>query len=151
RNVIVSDDDMTAPTINLGGSTGSESHALAQSFNWSASDASGLSAVSVSVTQDGNVIYTFNTASGSFNLDAYGIGTFIITVSATDGDNDSAGDSLSGSSTRQVVVTNAAPSATAQGTPLILQGSTAAFNATGSADPDGDALNYQWNFGDGTI
>ncbi|MEO8579094.1 MAG: DNA/RNA non-specific endonuclease [Gemmatimonadales bacterium] len=34
--------------------------------------------------------------------------------------------------------------------PAGVEGASLAFNGTGSSDPDGDALTYLWNFGDGT-
>jgi hypothetical protein len=151
RTVTVSDDDTVAPLIILGGSVGTESHALTQSFNWNASDASSLSAVTVSITKDGVVILSSNNASGNFNFDAYGIGTFVITVSANDADNDRAGDSMGGSSTRQVIVNNNAPLARPAADQTINEGSTASFNGASSSDPDGDALNFHWDFGDGTF
>src|SRR5262249_21333468 len=83
-----------------------------QSFTWNVSDASGLSALSIIITQDTGsgpvVIYsTTNVADavGSFNFDAFGQGTFQIQVSATDADSDRAGDALSSSGSRSVTVT----------------------------------------------
>src|SRR5205814_8033368 len=49
RSVTVSDDDTTGPAITPGGSTASENDGQTQSFNWSVSDPSGISALSVVV------------------------------------------------------------------------------------------------------
>ena len=53
-----------------------------------------LGSVSVTITQDGNVIHSDTAANGSFNFDSYGLGNFQIQVSATDADNDRANDAL---------------------------------------------------------
>ena len=76
---------------------------------------SGVGPVSVVVKKNGTVIATpAASAVGSFNFDAFGIGTFEITVTAVDGDNDRTGDaSPQTSASRTVVVTNAPPVARA--------------------------------------
>jgi hypothetical protein len=84
RSVSVSDDDDTMPTILLGGSEGNETDAQNQMFTWNVTDASGLSSVLVTITQDGNVVQSFNSASGSFDFNSLGL-AFEINVSATDG------------------------------------------------------------------
>ncbi len=70
-----------------------------------------LGPVSVVVKKNGTVIATpAASAVGSFNFDAFGIGTFEITVTAVDGDNDRTGNaSPQTSASRTVVVTNAPP------------------------------------------
>src|SRR5207245_1196309 len=59
RTVTVSDDDTEAPIIILSGSTGSETDAQDQVFNWTVTDAgSGIGSVAVSITKDGVEIFT---------------------------------------------------------------------------------------------
>ncbi len=72
-------------------------------------------------------------------------GTYVVTVVVTDKDGDS------GSATLEIVVedSNAAPTANGGGPYVRLEGSMVSFDGTASADPDGDALTYTWDFGDG--
>src|SRR5439155_24543158 len=96
----VTDDDTAAPFILLGGSQNTENDGQDQVFTWNVTDVSGLSSVSVVITQDGNPIHTSSAASGSFDFNSYGLGVFQISVNATDNDGDRAGDTSSSSDAR---------------------------------------------------
>src|SRR5439155_8022493 len=92
RSVSVSDDDTAAPVITLGGSTGEENDGQDNVFTWNVTDAgSGLGTLSVIVTRDGQTVFTNSDAAGSFDFNALGLGTYAITVTASDGDADRAG------------------------------------------------------------
>src|SRR5205823_1306878 len=98
RTVTVSDDDTTAPLIVLGGSTGSETDGQDNTFTWTITDAgSGVASSTVSVTKDGVEIFNSSDLSGTFDFNSFGLGTFQISVSATDADADRANDSLTSS------------------------------------------------------
>lgn len=76
--------------------------------------------------------------------------TFFVTLRVTDRDGGT------GTATQQVTVTaptgtvNRPPVAAVGGPYTGTEGTAVAFDGRGSADPDGDALTYAWNFGDGT-
>jgi PKD repeat protein len=84
----------------------------------------------------------------NFNLShVYGMaGTFTVTVIVTDDDG--------GTDTQlaQVIVTlNRPPVANAGGPYSANEGAAVSFDASGSSDPDGDALTFDWTFGDGSV
>ncbi|MEZ6034466.1 MAG: PKD domain-containing protein [Planctomycetaceae bacterium] len=153
----VVDDDTAAPTITVGGSSGTVDAAATQEFTWSIDDESG-STSRVAVTRNGTEIfareYTDNVAVDAFNFDSYGIGSYELTITATDKDNDRDNDSETSTATQLVNVLNSAPVA-ALGVVTIpperKEGEAIEFSASGSSDPDGDSLTYVWNFGDGTL
>jgi len=102
--VSVNDDDITPPTIVLGGSQGVEAEALDQVFTWDVSDASELSSVQVAVTRDGVTVFTSRAANGSFDFNELGTGVFELLVTATDADADREGDSLTTTQSRSATV-----------------------------------------------
>ncbi|MEO8480756.1 MAG: PKD domain-containing protein [Acidobacteriota bacterium] len=87
------------------------------------------------------------TATGKTTTHAYSTaGGFTATVTVSDGKKSA---TASGSVTVKV---NAAPSpgvVTVSST-TALAGTNVTFSSVGASDPDGDALTYSWNFGDGT-
>ena len=64
----------------------------------------------MTIKQNGNVVQTFNSTSGNFDFNSLGLGTFEISVAATDADNDRANDSTSNSALRTVTVSASIPS-----------------------------------------
>src|SRR5439155_16554715 len=61
----------------------------------------------VTITRNGSTIFSSTSqAAGSFNFDSYGLGTYEMSVSATDNDTDWVGDQLSNSASRSVVVSD---------------------------------------------
>src|SRR5207247_93386 len=109
RSVTVSDDDTAPPQIVLGSSQNAENDGQDQKFTWNVSDPSGLSALSVVVTRNGLPIYSTTdlaNAAGTFDFNSYGLGSYQISVNATDNDGDRAGDTLSSSDVRSVTVTD---------------------------------------------
>ena len=109
RVFTISDDDTSGPSITLGGSSGTESHGVTQAFSWNIADPSGVGSRSVTILKNGSTIHNSSALISGFNFDSFGIGTFVMQVSAADLDNDRSGDSLSSSASRSVVVTNDAP------------------------------------------
>jgi len=83
--------------------------------------------------------------------------TTTFTVGATVGEisviclkvTDSYGESDDSCTTVEVIYTNQAPYADPNGPYTGDEGSSVAFDGTGSSDPDGDSLTYYWEFGDG--
>ncbi|MCI0461807.1 MAG: putative Ig domain-containing protein [Gemmataceae bacterium] len=103
----VSDDDSTGPTILLGGSSGTETDGQDQQFTWDVSDVSGLSTIDVTITKVGfGVLASFATASGSYDFNQAGPGTYTLTVGALDNDGDRSGDQSSSTAERSVIVTD---------------------------------------------
>ncbi|MEM9366352.1 MAG: cadherin domain-containing protein [Planctomycetota bacterium] len=111
RAVLVSDDDTTSPLISISGSSGTELEIDTNVYSWNVEDASGLSALSVTVTRDAGdgpvAIYTtadIADATGSFHFDDFGVGVYELLIVATDADEDWAGDGASSSAGRTSVV-----------------------------------------------
>ncbi|WDI41524.1 Calx-beta domain-containing protein [Bremerella sp. P1] len=153
----INDDDEDGPTIEITGSSGSETAGLEQNFSWSIDDTSG-SESTVSITRNGELIFTrsydANVSSDSFNFDSYGIGSYQINIEATDQDNDRTSDQSSSAKSRVVNVLNTLPVGdieivTAES--AWLEGNQIEFSATGSSDADGDPLTYLWDFGNGQL
>jgi hypothetical protein len=135
RSVTVTDDDTAGPTIVLDGSgedlppppiplalSATEDDGETQEFTWDVSDISGVANVTVVVKQDDMTIFEDLDADvmDSFNFDSFGLGTFEITVTATDADGDWVGDSSTSSASRAVTVTDD----DTEGPTIVLGGST---------------------------
>jgi PKD repeat protein len=71
-------------------------------------------------------------------------GTYTVTVTVSDGSLQS-----SATTTATIAHVNRAPVAALAGLVSSNEGSSVAFSAAGSIDPDGDGLTYSWSFGDG--
>jgi PKD repeat protein len=85
-----------------------------------------------------------STGTGPGPTHAYAtLGTFTVTLTVHDGQLPSAPSSTT------VTITNRTPTANAGGPYTGVRNQPVAFNGSGG-DPDGDALTYAWNFGDGT-
>ena len=103
-----------------------------------------------SIDQDGHELF-FNWTS---NLDGFigsekifygnlSAGSHIITLKINDGHG-------SFSETSTIVTINTPPKANAGEDLKVELGQKVTFDASNSSDPDGDELNYEWDFGDGT-
>src|SRR5207253_7601127 len=91
----------------IGGSTGAQNDGQDQMFTWGVTDASsGIGSVLVTITQSGSTIFTSTNASGSFDFNSYGLGTFQISVIATDADNDGVGDAFTTTASQSVTVSD---------------------------------------------
>jgi PKD repeat protein len=85
------------------------------------------------------------TATGVAPSHAYTtLGTFTVTLIVDDGTTTSA------PATATVTISNQAPVANAGGPYSSTRLQAIVFDGSGSSDPDGDSLTYEWSFGDGT-
>ena len=94
------------------------------------------------------------TPQDSFNFDAFGVGSYVLEVRATDLDVDRDNDQLSSSVTRVVNVLNSPPTADFAVVTAPVdrkEGSAIEFSASASTDPENDGLTFVWNFGDGSL
>ncbi len=90
----ISDDDVTAPVVTI--TPPSNNDGVANTVSWLATDQSGISLVTAVIEKDGDQIFSGQvSAEDDFDLDSFGVGNFVITVTAVDGDNDWDNDSLS--------------------------------------------------------
>ena len=87
------------------------------------------------------------TGSGSMVTHQFQIsGTYIVTLQVVDNDGDI------GVVTHQITINNNAPIAVIVVDQQYIQpGDTVTFDGTGSYDPNGDSLTYEWKLGDGTV
>jgi|GEM_PF-5947056 len=153
--VIVGDDDASPPEISITGSQGEESAQLDQRFTWYVSDQSD-STTQVVIRKNGVPIlsreYDADVEYDTFDFNSLGVGTYSITVTSTDKDTDYAADKLSATATRTVNVVYPTPVAVLSVlTPEAdrREGSPISFDSTGSVDPNGGAITFHWDFGDG--
>src|SRR5687768_10627855 len=85
----------------------------------------------------GNVIQSFTAASGSYDFNSLGLGTYEISLSATDADTDWTGDQLSNLGTRTVTVSDD----DVAGPVIVITGSQGSEN-------DGQTQVFNWNVTD---
>ncbi len=110
---------------------------------------------SASADPNGDVLtYRWNFGDGSAGsgvtpTHAYAAaGTYTVTLTVSDGQLDS--NPAATSAEIAVPPANRAPTADPGGPYTGDTGVAIGFDGTGSSDPDGDALSYRWNFGDGS-
>ena len=145
----VIDDDTIPPTITLGGSQGIELIGAHSHFTWSTVDASGSSST-VAVTKHGQFLPTFprqypsNILSDSFTFDAFGPGTYTISIVATDMDADRPSDQLASHASAHScsactpISRPGGPYSAAEGAPVFLDGGS-------SSDADSPIVKYEWD------
>jgi len=87
------------------------------------------------------------TGNGSVVTHQYQVsGTYSVALQVEDDDGDT------GSTVHQITINNNAPVAVISvDTQYIQPGGTVTFDGTGSSDPNGDSLTYEWTLGDGTV
>jgi PKD repeat protein len=88
-----------------------------------------------------------NTGTGASPQHAYAAaGTYTVTLTVTD----DAGDTDTASTTATIDAANQAPTADPNGPYSGTVGIAVTFDGSGSTDPDGSIVAYDWDFGDGT-
>jgi len=143
----VTDDDVSGPSItitnaaddDITGASETASRAGA-AFRWTTTDSSGVALVAATITKDGEYVATVRSG-GQFSLAALPPGTYFISISATDGDNDRPGDPSTTKAGATMTITNAAPSATGQTVPTT-EDTPVDITLSGS-DADLDELVYE--------
>jgi PKD repeat protein len=75
-------------------------------------------------------------------------GTYTVTLTVTDDAGDSSADTAT--AMIEAVVVNTPPNADANGPYTGFVGESITFDGSGSSDPDGSIVAYDWDFGDGT-
>src|SRR5207248_3121717 len=93
--------------------------------------------VLVSVTKNGVEIYNSTDASGSFDFNSFGLGTFAINVSATDADGDRPDDALTSTASQSVTVSDD------DTTPPVIT-----LGGSSGAETDGQDQVFTWNVTD---
>ena len=117
-SITVTDNFVVGPSIvitdatgtNITGTTTSEVFNGANAVNWSITDpAAGVYQSAIQITQNGTPVSgsPFSTATGSFNLAALGVGTYVITISALDNDHDRPNDRDLSTATATITVLKA--------------------------------------------
>ncbi|WP_455211666.1 PKD domain-containing protein [Kaarinaea lacus] len=110
--------------VTFDGSGSSDSDGSIVSYDWDLGD--GSSATGVSVTH------------------TYGGGTYTVVLTVTD----DSGNTDSASLTIEVAVPNVPPVAEISGPTNGTEGVAVSFDGSGSSDPDGSVVAYDWDFGD---
>ncbi|MFQ5489803.1 MAG: PKD domain-containing protein, partial [Phycisphaerae bacterium] len=128
----------TAPlvvTVDASGSSDPQNDALSYSWNFGDPNSGGLNTATTVVAD-----HTYAVA-----------GTFTISLTVSDGQHTGLATLVVTVTAEDEEVENQPPSASFTADPT--EGDaplTVTFDASGSSDPDGDALNFFWNFGDGS-